>query len=136
MALALSACSSQASRPSGAPVAVTIGDFHIRSSSATVGGGPVVFLVRDKGPSTHEFNVVRTDLPADQLPLRSDGLTVDEESPLMHFIGGIGELDVGDSEALALRLPPGRYVLFCNLEGHYLGGMHALLEVRRDATQP
>jgi uncharacterized cupredoxin-like copper-binding protein len=96
----------------------------------------VVFLVHDKGPSTHEFNVVRTDLPADRLPLRPDGLTVDEDSPLIHFIGGIDELDIGDNGMLRVRLLPGRYVLFCNLEGHYLGGMHVLLDVRSDAGQP
>jgi uncharacterized cupredoxin-like copper-binding protein len=27
-------------------------------------------------------------------------------------------------------LAPGHYVLFCNLEGHYLGGMNVSLEVR------
>jgi uncharacterized cupredoxin-like copper-binding protein len=27
-------------------------------------------------------------------------------------------------------LAPGRYVLFCNMSGHYLGGMHRLLVVR------
>ena len=27
-------------------------------------------------------------------------------------------------------LKPGRYVLWCNLEGHYLGGMHASFEVQ------
>jgi uncharacterized cupredoxin-like copper-binding protein len=102
----------------------------------TIAAGFVDFVVHSKGPSTHEFNVVQTDLPPDQLPLRPDGLTVDEDSSLLHFVGGIGELDIGQTETLALRLPPGRYVLFCNLEGHYLGGMHALLEVRSDVARP
>ena len=31
---------------------------------------------------------------------------------------------------LGLGLTPGNYVLYCNLEGHYLGGMHASLAVR------
>jgi len=134
--LALSACSSPTGRVPGTPVTVTIRDFHISAPSMTTPVGSVDFVVHSRGPSTHEFNVVQTDLAPDRLPLRPDGLTVDEDSSLLHFVGGIGELDIGNTETLALPLPPGRYVLFCNLEGHYLGGMHALLEVRNDAARP
>jgi uncharacterized cupredoxin-like copper-binding protein len=28
-----------------------------------------------------------------------------------------------------VRLPPGHYVLYCNMEGHYLAGMHAEVTV-------
>jgi len=135
MALAASACSSQAG-PRGTPFAVTVRDFRITPQSTVLGGGPVVFLVHDRGPSTHEFIVAQTGLPPDGLPVRPDGLTIDERSPQLHVVGEIDQIDVGNSESLALRLPPGRYVLFCNLEGHYLGGMHALIEVRSDAGRP
>ena len=30
---------------------------------------------------------------------------------------------------LKLHLAPGRYLLFCNMEGHYMGGMHTELVV-------
>jgi uncharacterized cupredoxin-like copper-binding protein len=76
---------------------------------------------------THEFVVVRTDLPDDQLPIGSDGLSVNEE-----WLSSMGELDdvpASQSRSLTVDLAPGRYVFFCNLEGHYLGGMHGVLEV-------
>ena len=81
MALAASACSSQAG-PRGTPFAVTVRDFRITPQSTVLGGGPVVFLVHDRGPSTHEFIVAQTGLPPDGLPVRPDGLTIDERSPL------------------------------------------------------
>ena len=28
-----------------------------------------------------------------------------------------------------MHLEPGRYVLFCNMEGHYMAGMHTVLVV-------
>ena len=44
--------------------------------------------------------------------------------------GAFGEiLEAGDKKNLTLNLPPGHYVLYCNLEGHYLGSMHATLDV-------
>jgi uncharacterized cupredoxin-like copper-binding protein len=36
----------------------------------------------------------------------------------------------GDVRDLQVHLTSGRYVLFCNMSGHYLGGMHRVLVVR------
>jgi uncharacterized cupredoxin-like copper-binding protein len=113
--------------PEGTPLDVTLEDFRITSSQQTVAAGNVVIRVRNDAPMTHEFVVVRTDLPADRLPIGLDGLSVNEE-----WLSAMGELDdvpASESRSLSLDLPPGRYVFFCNLEGHYLGGMHAVLEV-------
>jgi len=118
-------------RAAGPTVGVIVHDFRIDPSRSTIAAGTVAFDVYDRGPSTHEFVIVRTSLPPDQLPLGTDGLTVDEESPLLEDVGEISDLNVGDSGQLLVHLSPGRYVLFCNLEGHYLGGMHALIQVGR-----
>jgi uncharacterized cupredoxin-like copper-binding protein len=113
--------------PEGTPVDVTLKDFHIETNEQTLAAGSVVFQVHNDAPMTHEFVVVRTDLPDDQLPIGSDGLRVNEE-----WLSSMGELDdvpASASRSLAVDLTPGRYVFFCNLEGHYLGGMHGVLEV-------
>ena len=44
-------------------------------------------------------------------------------------VGEINQVDYGSTETVHLSLPPGRYVFFCNLDGHYLGGMHGALVV-------
>jgi uncharacterized cupredoxin-like copper-binding protein len=128
--MVVSACTGQSSRPAGTVVAVTISDFRFALSRVVLPGGTASFQVHSRGPSTHEFVVVRTSLPDDHLPLKADGLTVDEDSGQLGAVGEIGEIDIGDSPTLSLRLASGHYVLFCNLEGHYLGGMHVSLEVR------
>ena len=61
------------------------------------------------------------------MPLRScrcsrDGLTVDEEGPGIDLLDEAEGLDIDDRETLVLDLAAGNYVLYCNLEGHYLGG--------------
>jgi uncharacterized cupredoxin-like copper-binding protein len=48
----------------------------------------------------------------------------------MDFLDEAEGLDIGDRRTLALRLAAGNYVLYCNMEGHYLGGMHAAFTVR------
>jgi len=129
-ALLLPAACSAAPQPKGQVVDITLSDFHIDSATASVAGGDVVLQVHNGAPATHEFVVVRTNLPADGLPLGPDGLSVNED-----WLDGVGELNevpAGTVGTLPLQLAPGRYVFFCNLDGHYLGGMHAVLEVSPD----
>jgi uncharacterized cupredoxin-like copper-binding protein len=116
--------------PSGTPVNVLLKDFKVQEDTAVVPAGAVSFRIRNQGPTTHEFIVVRTNLPSDKLPLQSDGLTVNEEARGIALIDEADGLDIDDRQTLVLDLAPGQYVMYCNLEGHYLGGMHAALTVR------
>ena len=114
----------------GTPVNVVLGDFHLRRDVAVVRAGTVRFRILNQGPTTHEVSVIRTNRAPDKLPLQRDGLTINEDAPGMDFINEAEGLDIGDRRTLVLRLAPGNYVLYCNMEGHYLGGMHAALTVR------
>jgi uncharacterized cupredoxin-like copper-binding protein len=115
-----------------ARIDVTMHDFKIKLSRRSVPAGRVDIHVHNRGPSTHEINVDRTNLDADSLPIKGDGLTVNEDSKSLLRIDSIEQLNLGDSGDLHLDLRPGHYVLYCNLEGHYLGGMHASFDVRPD----
>jgi uncharacterized cupredoxin-like copper-binding protein len=128
--IVITSCSSAGHTPSGPAVNVTLKDFSIRSSMAIADAGPVEFDVYNQGPATHEFVVVRTDIPADRLPIAADGLSVDEDA--LAPVGEISEVSIWTGQTLDLRLSPGRYVFFCNLEGHYLGGMHIGFTVSGD----
>jgi uncharacterized cupredoxin-like copper-binding protein len=63
------------------------------------------------------------------MPIRADGFTVNEEAIQSSEPGSITPQQPGGTEDLAIQLAPGRYELFCNMEGHYMGGMHTLLTV-------
>jgi uncharacterized cupredoxin-like copper-binding protein len=116
--------------PRGTLQNVLLKDFEVLQEATVVPAGTVSFLVRNQGPTTHEVIVVRTDLAPDELPLQDDGLTVDEEGDGIKFLEEVEGLDIDDRETLILDLAPGRYFLYCNLEGHYLGGMYEALIVR------
>jgi uncharacterized cupredoxin-like copper-binding protein len=116
--------------PRGTPVNVRLEDFKVRQDAAVVPAGTVSFRILNQGPTTHQLIVVRTDRAPDKLPLQRDGLTVDEEAPGIDLVDEVGGLDIDDRQTLVLDLAPGNYVMYCNLEGHYLGGMHATLTVR------
>ena len=114
------------SHRAAAPVRVLERDFSI-SAPRQVSAGDVRLLVHNKGPDTHELIVVRAD--RGPLPLRSDGLTVNEAALADREVGTLEPGTAGAQRVLRLHLKPGRYVLFCNMAGHYLGGMHTELVV-------
>ena len=57
-------------------------------------------------------------------------MTVNEDAEGLRRIDSIEQVNLHRTEDLTLHLKPGRYVLWCNLEGHYLGGMHETFDVR------
>ena len=116
--------------PAGTVVEVLLDDFQVHRTTAAAPAGMVRFQLVNNGPSTHELIVVRTERASAKLPLQRDGLTVDEEGPGVDHVDEAEGLDLADRRTLTLDLAPGRYVLFCNMEGHYLGGMHAAFTVR------
>jgi uncharacterized cupredoxin-like copper-binding protein len=101
-------------------------DFHI-SAPKRVSSGNVLLQLRNKGPDSHELIIVRTQ---GELPLRSDGITVDEEELTAATVRTVEPTEVGTVRQVRLHLAPGRYELFCNMAGHYMGGMHSRLMVR------
>jgi uncharacterized cupredoxin-like copper-binding protein len=116
--------------PRGTPVDVLLDDFRVRQDPVVVPAGTVSFRILNQGPTTHEVIVVRTDRAPDKLPLQRDGLTVNEDAPGIDLLDEVEGLDIDDRQTLVLDLAAGNYVLYCNLEGHYLGGMHEALTVR------
>lgn len=88
--------------------------------------GEVTFNIVNTGTLTHEFVIVATDLPEDQLPVK-DGVVEEDQLDVLSKIEGI---QPGKGGHLSVDLPAGHYVVMCNLPGHYLLGMHAGLTAR------
>jgi uncharacterized cupredoxin-like copper-binding protein len=112
----------------GRVIDVTERDFHISISPRVVQPGSVVFRATNRGPDAHELIVVR--VRDRKLPLRSDGLTVSEEKLEKSTVGVLEPGQPNTVRELSAQLKPGRYVLFCNMSGHFMGGMRADLVVR------
>jgi uncharacterized cupredoxin-like copper-binding protein len=125
--LLLPACTSRPPENDGPLLHVRIKDFKVQPAPTSVENGPVTLSVWNEGPSTHEFVVVQSDGSADELPIGGDGIRVDEDAVVP--VDELEEIGAKTRGILSLSLSPGHYVLFCNLEGHYLAGMHASLEV-------
>jgi uncharacterized cupredoxin-like copper-binding protein len=128
-ALAAAGCGTTARLNAAAQVVnVTERDFMIKASPARVPAGQVVLQARNRGPDAHELILIRGR--AAGLKLRTDGMTVDEEGLKSAVLGTLEPGAPGSLRELHVRLTPGRYVLICNMSGHFMGGMHTVVVVR------
>ncbi|MDX6583187.1 MAG: hypothetical protein QOI10_2371 [Solirubrobacterales bacterium] len=121
-AVAMVGCGNDsASAPAGVATAnVVERDFKINGPQH-LDAGPVRFSIDNRGPDAHEFILLRSD--GKPLPLRDDGITVDEDAVESRTIATLEPEQPGVHEVDA-ELTPGRYVMLCNMSGHLLGGMH------------
>jgi uncharacterized cupredoxin-like copper-binding protein len=127
-ALFLTSCGSRLAAPSsGSVLDVTERDFSIKVSTHILSPGAVTVRVTNRGPDAHELIVVRAR--DSHLPLRSDGITVDEEGLEKTTLGTLEPGEPGSVRELHLKLTKGRYVLLCNMSGHFMGGMEATVDV-------
>lgn len=120
-------CSSSATKSRGTVAPIVERDFKIRAQRYELPAGKVDLSVTNDGPDAHELIVVRET--GSGLPMRKDGLTVDEDAIQKQTLGALEPGQPGGERHLKLHLAPGRYVLLCNMSGHYLGGMHTELAV-------
>jgi uncharacterized cupredoxin-like copper-binding protein len=119
--------SNPASAQRGKVLAVTEHDFHIDAPSR-LRAGDYTFVVHNEGATDHELLIAPTTNGS--LGLRPDGLTVDEEAVEAREPGTLEPGAPGAVRDLTVHLAPGRYVFFCNMEGHYMAGMHAEVVVQ------
>ena len=107
--------------PSGGPaVEVSLAEFSVIAASDSVEANGVTFRVTNDGVVAHEFVVVRTDAAPDALEVAggvADESAVDVVGRIDQWPGG------GETREATFAMTPGRYLLICNLPGHYQLGM-------------
>lgn len=92
--------------------------FSLIPTVGSAKAGKVRFIAANFGTMTHEMVVVKTDKTPKQLA-ESNG-TADESTS----VGEAADIAPGETKTVTLDLKPGRYILLCNLPGHYAAGMY------------
>ncbi len=120
-----------AQNPTGnTQIQVSVKEMEFQLSQTTVPAGNVEFVVTNKGTIPHEMEVIQTDLPIEKLPTTNDGRLDTEKAGKKIDEIEEDELKVGTTKTLKVNLTPGRYLLVCNLPGHFQAGMRTILTVQ------
>jgi uncharacterized cupredoxin-like copper-binding protein len=124
IAVTVAACAGASENiPADVDVAVHMQDYKVILSVATVKAGTVRFGIKNEGGMEHSFELIKTDLPFDQLP------TADAKAKEDGLIKQVRSLGVGKVSLVSADLAAGKYVIICNVAGHYQLGMRAALTV-------
>jgi uncharacterized cupredoxin-like copper-binding protein len=121
--------------PSESPVAAEtdltaeVKEWTISLSGASTAAGEVTFGLTNGGKIPHEFIVVRSDVGGEALLDQIDPATSRLDEASLDAIGEQPEFSPGETKVLTLDLEPGRYVVLCNIAGHFGSGMYADLEI-------
>jgi uncharacterized cupredoxin-like copper-binding protein len=121
LALLVAGCAGPAAEaPAGSQVVAELADTKITVNVPSVKAGKIKIGVRNLGTMEHSFEVLKTDLPPDKLPVDGASAKAKEDGK----VGEIPSIPAGKSAAVTLDLTPGKYVFICNIAGHYGLGMH------------
>jgi len=103
-------------------VKVTLGDYTVDMSPATVPAGtPVKFEITNKGKEDHEFVIEKADQPNKPLTAEISGKTIKSE---------IEDIAPGKTVTLEWTFAePGSYQVACHIEGHFEAGMKTTFTV-------
>jgi uncharacterized cupredoxin-like copper-binding protein len=117
-----SGADSSSAKP-GNSVDADLKEWSITTKQPVVKAGKVKFTATNSGAASHELVVLKTDKPADSLGNKS---RVSEKDS----VGEVPDVAAGKSKSNTLYLKPGKYVLICNINGHYMQGMRTSLTVK------
>jgi uncharacterized cupredoxin-like copper-binding protein len=111
-------------------VKVTENEWNISPDTAQVKAGTITFNVTNEGAEPHEFLVIKSDSPADGLPMGDNRVNEDAVT----IVKDSDTIAVGSSVKLTVKLDPGKYVFICNVPdpvfSHYLKGMRTAFTVK------
>ncbi|MEX2107124.1 MAG: plastocyanin/azurin family copper-binding protein [Solirubrobacterales bacterium] len=116
----------------GKALVVNMGDYYFDPVNASANPGATTIEAVNVGKVEHELVLFRTDMNPADLPTGPDG-TVEEEKmdKLAEAAGEVPDVEAGDAKSAQFDLKPGKYVMFCNLPGHYAQGMYGSLTVSK-----
>lgn len=107
-------------------VKATLGEYFIKLDKSSLPQGTVQFTVSNDGQLSHEFVILKTNRDPGKLPLK--GGEANEEIYLSP--GEIPGIAPGKTKTLDVVLKSGKYVLLCNLPGHYKAGQYTGISVK------
>ncbi len=116
-----------ATKTEAAPTARTIHadlkEWSIATEAPTVKAGAVLLSGANMGTMPHDLVVVKSSGS-------EDGIGEEPKAGQAGTAGQIPTFAAGSDRSVTVNLKPGKYVLFCDLPGHYEKGMHTTITAK------
>ena len=116
----------------GGSLTIGMSDYAFSPNDTATKAGTVRISAPNQGQLPHELVLLKTNQSPGSLSTLSNG-EVDEEGLEAKGVESPGEIEdvgPGETKSATLKLTPGKYVMICNLPGHYKQGMYGSLRVK------
>lgn len=113
-----------------AETTITMGDFFFDPKDVTAEAGTVTISAPNEGKVVHELVVFKSDADPASLPV--SGGEIDEDALAKEgseLVSEIEDVEPGATKEGSFDFTAGKYVMFCNLPGHYEQGMYGSVTV-------
>jgi uncharacterized cupredoxin-like copper-binding protein len=116
----------------GKTVEIKMGDYYFDPKDATAKAGTTTIEAPNEGAVEHELVLFKTNMSPGKLPTEASGDVSEEKlDQVAEEAGEIADIESGDTGSEEFNLTPGKYVMFCNLPGHYARGMYGTVTVTK-----
>jgi uncharacterized cupredoxin-like copper-binding protein len=105
----------------GSTLTTKLAEYSIEPSATVVKAGNVKVTAVNDGSMMHEVVFLKTDTPQGKLKV-TKGRVSESDS-----VGEVADIEAGKTKKGTIDLKPGKYVLVCNIDGHYQLGMHSAI---------
>ncbi len=127
LVLVVTSCAQQVEAlPADVNLIVEVKEYTITLNTPTVRAGVVKIGIRNVGTMVHDFDLIKTDLAPDKLPIDTTSAKAKTDGLVKQVIN----IAAGRVTTLSADLAAGHYVIICNVAGHYQLGMRAELTVQ------
>lgn len=103
-------------------------EWNLKFDNKIIYAGQVTFNVINQGKAEHEVVILKTNLDAETLIFKSNGVEIDE-SASGQIVGEVKSIQSEKTGSVVVNLYSGKYLLFCNIPGHYKAGMVNMIKV-------
>lgn len=111
---------------------IKMGDFFFAPRNVAAKAGATTIEAPNEGSVEHELVLFKTNMNPAKLPTEAGGGVDEEKMDQIAEEGGeVPDVEAGVTKSGKFHLTPGRYVIFCNLPGHYAQGMYGTLAVTK-----
>jgi uncharacterized cupredoxin-like copper-binding protein len=126
IAMTVASCAGAAETiPPDVDLAVTMKDYRVEMNVTTLKAGTVKIGIKNAGGMEHSFELIKTELAFDKLPMDTGAAKAKEDG----LVKQVKTIAVGKVATLTADLAAGKYVVICNVAGHYQLGMRVALTV-------
>lgn len=118
-----------AASPSSGVIDVLVKEWKLDMTATTHIAGDITFNLDSRGTILHEVVLIKTEKLARELVADIDPTTFRLNEEAFSSPGEYGDIPAGNTGVFTIHLPPGHYVVMCNIAGHYGSGMYSDLVV-------